>query len=249
MKVTFLGTNGWYDSNTGNTICTLIETDHYFIILDAGNGIYKLNQYISEQSQKPIILFLSHFHIDHIEGLHILAKFNFNQDLRIYGQPGTEKMLKKFVNEPYTVPFEKLPFNVEIHEINEGIYHIPFPVESKYLFHSSPCMGYRFEIENKTVTYCIDTGISENVFKLANDVDLLITECSLKPGHKNPEWPHLNPEDAIKIAKESGARRLALTHFDANIYRSLKERKEIRKENKHKFQNLIISFDEMQIII
>ena len=33
MDVIFLGTNGWYDSATGNTICILIESDDYYIAL------------------------------------------------------------------------------------------------------------------------------------------------------------------------------------------------------------------------
>ena len=41
MDIIFLGTNGWYDSPTGSTICTLISSEHYHILLDAGNGIYK----------------------------------------------------------------------------------------------------------------------------------------------------------------------------------------------------------------
>jgi len=36
MQVTFLGTNGWYDSATGNTVSALISTENYDIILDAG---------------------------------------------------------------------------------------------------------------------------------------------------------------------------------------------------------------------
>lgn len=48
MKIIFLGTNGWYDTKTGNTICTLIETDNEYIILDAGNGIYKIDKYIKK---------------------------------------------------------------------------------------------------------------------------------------------------------------------------------------------------------
>ena len=38
MKIIFLGTIGWYDTETGNTVCTLIETKREFIILDAGSG-------------------------------------------------------------------------------------------------------------------------------------------------------------------------------------------------------------------
>ena len=84
MKAIFLGTNGWYDTETGNTTCILIETDDYFILLDAGNGFYKIDQHIASTTKKPIYLFLSHFHLDHIVGLHILNKFDFSQRMRIY---------------------------------------------------------------------------------------------------------------------------------------------------------------------
>ena len=36
IKVTFLGTNGWYSTDTGVTLCTLVESDDFYIILDAG---------------------------------------------------------------------------------------------------------------------------------------------------------------------------------------------------------------------
>jgi hypothetical protein len=53
VKIIFLGTNGWYDSETGNSICTLIDTQDHYIILDAGNGIYKADRYIKKD--KPVI--------------------------------------------------------------------------------------------------------------------------------------------------------------------------------------------------
>jgi ribonuclease BN (tRNA processing enzyme) len=247
MKITFLGTNGWYDTKNGNTICTLIETDDYFIVLDAGNGIYKLDQYI-KNSNKPIYLFLSHFHIDHIEGLHILNKFNFSQGIKIYGQTGTINILKNIINEPYTVPFDKLPFKVEINELDIEN-DIPFKIEGKHLIHSTPCLGYRFEVDGKIIAYCTDTGICENAFKLAENADIVIAECSFKLGQENEEWPHLNPKDAAKIANESKAKKLALTHFDANVYGSLEERAVIEEKIKDIFKNIIIAYDDMEIIL
>lgn len=247
MNVIFLGTNGWYDTEMGNTICTLIETENYFIILDAGNGIYKLDQYINKTSKKSISLFISHFHIDHISGLHILNKFSFNQGMKIYGQAGTKDKLDNIINTPYTIPFVRLPFKVDINELSEGIHNIPFSVECRFLHHSSPCMGYRFELEGKIITYCPDTGVCENAIKLARNADLLITECSFKSGQSNAEWPHLNPEDASQIANEAKARKLALIHFDANIYRTLKERKEAETIAKKIFQNTFAAIDNMQI--
>jgi ribonuclease BN (tRNA processing enzyme) len=41
MNVIFLGTNGWYDTLTGNTCSVLVQSDEYDVIFDAGNGFAK----------------------------------------------------------------------------------------------------------------------------------------------------------------------------------------------------------------
>lgn len=244
MEVIFLGTNGWYDSDTGNTICTMINSEKYHIILDAGNGIYKADNYIrDEKHDRPVYLFLSHFHLDHIEGLHILNKFRFSQGLHIYGQKGTKKILDTVINRPFTVPLNELPFTVEVHELSEGPYKIPFPIDCRFLLHASPCMGYRIELDGKIIAYCPDTGICENAIKLAEDADLLIAECSHKPGECNPDWPHLNPKDAVEIARRARAKSLALTHFDAGRYTTIEER--LQAAETANFEEIVVTRDDM----
>ncbi len=184
MEIIFLGTNGWYDSDTGNTICTLINSDKYHIILDAGNGISRADQYIDDDL--PVYLFLSHFHLDHIEGLHILNKFHFSQGLKIFGQKGTRDVLNTIVNDPFTVPLKKLPYPVEVGELLPGPYKMPFALECEFLLHASPTLGYRFDLEGKIIAYCPDTGVCEGAVHLAGDSDLLIAECSHKPGESSP---------------------------------------------------------------
>ena len=250
VKIIFLGTNGWYNTDTGNTICTLIETKDYFIILDAGNGIYKISQHI--KNEKPIYLFLSHFHLEHIFGLHLLNSFNFKQGISIYSQRGTRKIFKKIINTRFTMPFERLPYTVKVHELPKEKNKLPFPVESKFLVHASPCLGFRFDLEGKIITYCPDTAFCQNAIKLAKNADLLIAECALKVGGRTFEaqnWPHLNPETAAKIAKEARAKKLALIHFDASIYQTLKERKEAEKFAKKIFKNSFATIDDMEIKI
>jgi ribonuclease BN (tRNA processing enzyme) len=244
LKVIFLGTNGWYDTKTGNTVCTLVETEKYYLILDAGNGINKVDQYISER--KPVYLFITHFHFDHIIGLHIMNKFDFKH-LNIYGQKGTRLFFNKIINIPFTVPFSMLPYKVEINELSEGRHNIPFPVECRFLNHSSKCLGYRFEIDNKIVAYCTDTGVCDNAIELGRNADLLITECSFKSGQRNTEWPHLNPEDAAMMAKEADVKKLALLHFDANIYKTIKERKNAEDKAREIFNNTFAAMDNMKI--
>jgi ribonuclease BN (tRNA processing enzyme) len=241
MQVTFLGTNGWYDTQTGNTCSVLLQSPEYDIILDAGNGLAKADRHISQD--KPVILFISHFHLDHIAGLHTLVKFSFREGLTICGQPGSSRLLGTFVSEPFTVPFRDLPYEVRVLEIGEGNHDCGFPVTCRQLVHPAPCMGFRLTLGGKVIAYCTDTGVCDNIFALARGADLLITECSLKPGQSSPGWPHLNPEDAIMIAKKAGVKRLALTHFGAEVYRTISERMALEEMFAREFPGLIVAMD------
>jgi ribonuclease BN (tRNA processing enzyme) len=245
MQVTFLGTNGWYDTPTGNTVSVLVRTHDYDIIFDAGNGIARADRYISQE--KPVCLFLSHFHIDHIVGLHTLVKFRLKQGLKIYCIPGGSALLHTFVGEPFTVPLEKLPYPARIIELEEGVHKLPFTVECRPLVHPAPCYGYRMEIDGKVITFCTDTGVCDNAVALARNADLLITECGLKPGDSSPDWPHLNPQDAIGIAKRAGAKRLALQHFGAEVYKTLEDRRAVYDQFEPLCPGLIVATDDLTI--
>lgn len=247
MQVTFLGTNGWFDTPAGNTVSVLVRTTDYDLIFDAGNGIAKADNFITQE--KPVYLFLSHFHIDHIVGLHTLVKFRLKQGLKIYTLPGGAALLRTFVGEPFTVPLEKLPYPVHAIELGEGVHKLPFPVECRPLVHPAPCYGYRVEIDGKIIAFCTDTGVCDNAVILARDADLLITECALKPGETSVEWPHLNPQDAIGIAKQAKAKRLALMHFGAEVYKTTDDRKAVEEEFRTLCPGLIAAMDGMTVEI
>src|ERR1035437_3610155 len=181
MKVIFLGTNGWYTSPTGNTPCILIDSKTHYVVFDAGNGIYKLDKYITEN--KPISLFISHFHIDHVSGLHTLAKFKFPQGIDIYVGSGRLNDFNTLVNRPYTISTKdekenigKLETEIRIHELNEGENSIGFPVSIYKMFHAYTDHGYRITLEDKIIAYSGDTGICPNSILLAKNADLLIHE-------------------------------------------------------------------------
>lgn len=246
-KVIFLGTNGWYDTDTGNTICVLIDSPSFSIILDAGNGISKLDRYAD--FSKPTYLFLSHFHLDHIAGLHTICKCKFHLGLWICGQQGISTILSKILDTPFTIPAKDLPFDLQFIELPLQKDLIPFSVESLPLLHASLTMGYRFEIDNKTITFCGDTGYCENAVRLAENADLLITECAFRPGQESIDWPHLNPETAAKISKESMAKRLALVHFDAEMYKTLEDRNIAQEYARKIFPDTIVTVDCMTIDI
>jgi len=240
MKVTFLGTNGWYDTATGNTICLLIETDGQYIILDAGFGFYKVKDIAVQK--KPICLFISHFHLDHIIGLHTLPLFKFSQGLDIYLPKGGEKTLRAFLKRPFTSPPLLLATKIRLHDITKKT-RLPFGFESARLRHSVPCYGYRFSFGGVVITYCTDTGLCVNLKRLAAGADLFITECAMSPGDNSPNLFHITPETAARVAGEARAKRLALCHFDPGKYSTLRHREEAERASRAIFPGAIAAND------
>ena len=245
MEIIFLGTNGWYDTKIGNTTCILVQLPNYDIILDAGNGFVKIGKYLS--FSKPVYLFLSHFHLDHIIGLHTLVKFNFKKGLHIVGPKGLKKMLNIFVQKPFTFPFSKLSYPTKVSEVAEGDYKLPIPFECRKLTHPVTTFGFRFNLDNKIIAYCTDTGYCKNAVKLALNSDLLIAECAYKRGQTVSQWPHLNPDAAARLAREANTQKLVLIHFDADNYPTTESRKQAEKQAKETFANTVTAVDDMKI--
>lgn len=249
MKIHFLGTNGWFDNETGETLCVLIDCKEGYLVLDAGNGIRKLDSYIKEE--KPIYIFLSHFHIDHISGLHILPKFSFSQGITIFGQPGTKDVLSTFLASPFTASLDLLNklYPVKVAELKEGGNNIGgLRVETAYLRHADPSFGYAFHIEGKKISFCTDTGQCENLVRLSKDADMLMTECSWKETNKNSKWPHMGPEEGAEAARKAGAKKLVLLHFDASSF-GPEDKKKAEEKARAVFGNTTAAHDGLEMSI
>lgn len=247
MKITFLGTNGWYDTSNGNTICILVETEKAYVVFDAGNGLYKLDRFIKER--KPIYLFLSHLHLDHIIGLHTLAKLALPQGLQVVVPKPLKNPLLQFMRQPYTIPFNRLPgYKVTLQGFRNSI-KVPFNLTAARLDHPSPCWGYRLEADGKVLAYGSDTGLCRNLYKLAQNADVFISESSWLPGEMHKGWTHLNPEQAAGVAQKSGVKKLFLVHFDASRYTTLAHRKKAERAARKIFKKTFAALDDQQVEI
>jgi len=254
MKIVFLGTNGWYTTETGNTPCILIDSKDQYVVFDAGNGIYKLDKYITED--KPISLFITHFHIDHISGLHTLSKFKFKQGLDIYIGEGRKKDFDTLVNPPFTsgiIPrpenINNLQMEVRLHEFSEGEHTTPFPITVAKLFHAYGNHGYRITLEGKTIVYTGDCGLTDSLNQLSKDADLLISECGTKKLLEDKNWGHLDSVLASTLAKEASVKRLILTHFGSAEFLTLEDRKEAERRAREIFPNTTAATDDLEILL
>ena len=240
MKIYFLGTNGWYTTPTGNTPCILIDSQEGYTIFDAGNGIYKISEYITQD--KPISLLISHFHLDHVSGFHSKSTQPiFPRPMDVYIGKGRIKDFEILVNPPYI----NTKTSLKVHELTEGKHNIGLPVEVFKMRHTHGSHGFRLTLEDKTIAYSGDTGICPNSKPLSQNADLLIHECSYIKAPEPETWGHVDPILAANLAKEADVKKLILTHFDASLYPDLDKRKWAETETKKIFPNTIAATDNL----
>lgn len=102
-------------------------------------------------------------------------------------------------------------------------------------------------IKGKKITIIMDTAPTNNAVKIAKDSDILIAESTWSKDLEKfvMKRKHLTAELAAKIAKQSRAKRLILTHFSQR-YKNIKD---LENEARKVFPNTALAEDFMQINI
>jgi ribonuclease BN (tRNA processing enzyme) len=217
VEITFLGTRGWYPKK-GQTACVLVETKGGNYILDAGTGVYWIDDFAD--FSKPTCLLLSHFHLDHILGITAFQKIIKGKKLTIYGQKGVKKAVDRIMRKPiYPYYFDSPLFNVKVgfKELKREQKIFDSVVKTAHLSHADPVIGIRIENNGRSFVYATDTLPCEATVNLARNCDVLVHETyfsdeDLKGVKINTG--HSSPKGAARIAKEAGAKGLFLFHFN-----------------------------------
>ncbi len=103
--------------------------------------------------------------------------------------------------------------------------------------------------KGRKFTYVADTKICENAIKLAQDADVLVTECthSLEIEEKAEQYMHLTAPQGAQIAKDANAKKLFLTHFSQrydNVDDLVKQAKEIFPETSAAYDFLTVKIEK-----
>ena len=173
---------------------------------------------------------VSHLHWDHVQGLPFFEPVNRpGAKLDVFGPPQVGQSLADAVNGFMSPPY----FPVSIAEFagaftfTEVTDHFTvdgYDVRTIPVPHPGPTVGYRVERGGVSIAYlpdhqqpgCGSTFVSDEVRSLCGGVDLLIHDAQYNDAEfaRKSDWGHCTYDYAMEVARQSGARRLALFHHD-----------------------------------
>ncbi|MBI2982188.1 MAG: MBL fold metallo-hydrolase [Deltaproteobacteria bacterium] len=234
LQVKFWGTRGSIPSPGkatlrygGNTSCVEVLYGNHSLIVDGGTGIRLLGKSLSRKSRKPVSILISHTHMDHIAGIPFFAPaLNNGRSIRIYGPPGLKKSLQ------HLFPFPRLQSKKTIFEIKPRSFRIsPFTVDCRWVNHPGGSLGYKIRTpgghsvvyisDHEPVTYCRHGSWAPSdreMIQWIDRPDLLIMDAQYFEAEykKRKGWGHSSLSYTVRLALQSGARKLCLFHHDPN---------------------------------
>lgn len=241
MRLKLHGTRGAYPTSTqenqkygGNTSCIEIIAGKHQIILDAGTGILGID-FNTKYTAGRIDIFLTHLHMDHIQGLAFCKPlFINNKEVHIWGPGGSPESLQarlnRFLSPPlFPISLRDIPANLSIHELLENAFTCEnFTITAKFISHPGPTMGLRIECGDKSICYLPDhepvIGKSHlfpedewvSGFELAYRSDLLIhdSQFSNEEYEDKVGWGHCSLDMAAEFCSRTEAKHLILFHHD-----------------------------------
>ncbi len=218
----------------GNTSCTSVWEDGWLLVLDGGSGIQQLT-INNKLASNRIDILLTHLHLDHIQGLGFFRQlFDPSMEVHIWGPAGSSRTLhsrlSRYLSPPlFPVLIRDLPCKLTLHEIENSTFNIgPFTIQSCFVIHPGPTVGFRISGRHSVFTYIPDhepalgpAGIIENSkwlsgFDLAEGADLLLHDgqYTREEYQSKKGWGHSSIDDAGLLASIAGVKHLLLSHHD-----------------------------------
>ena len=240
MKVSLKGVRGSHPTTGtetsyfgGNTPCVTVVQDGWLLVLDGGSGLQKVA--IPDRSIKRVDILLTHLHFDHIQGLGFFSPlFDPSMDVHIWAPASANgslhSRLSRYLSPPlFPVHLRELPCKLTLHDVSNTNFEIgPFTVESRYVIHPGPTVGYRIKAHHSVLAYVPDhepalgpAGILPDKkwisgFDIVKEADLLLHDAQYTAQEYKTRigWGHSSIDDTIKLASLAGVKQLLLFHHD-----------------------------------
>lgn len=198
----------------------LVETDDGAFVIDFGPGV--LGQLQKYRDPGEMDLVLTHLHADHcldIPGLLVWRRFHPTKPSAgrnlLWGPEDTASRLGHAAADTGG-GFDDLSDTFDIRVIDGDV---PFElagltVEAYPMVHPIESWGYRLIGPDGVISYTGDTGWTEAAIDLARDADVFVCEATwCGDGEGKPADMHMSGQEAGRIARLAGVKKLVLTHI------------------------------------
>ena len=223
--VRVLGTADWHQTAHNDHSCYTVSDR---VLIDACPSVVTQLQEAGVDPLDVHLVLVTHMHCDHYMGLAPLMHYwrvCRQTDLSGLTIAGPRETVQDYVD--FTLRFvfrDKLDACVtrmpRILPLGEGdtLHHAGYAVHVHEADHAVPARSYRLvhEESGRSVGFTGDTRYQQSLPGFFRDVDLLLHEVSLGAGPVDPVHNagcrHSSAQEAVRVCRESGARRLLLTH-------------------------------------
>jgi ribonuclease BN (tRNA processing enzyme) len=216
MRLTVIGCAGSFPGPDSPASSYLLEAEGFRLVFDLGNGALGALQRHTDLFGVDAIC-LSHLHADHCIdlGAYWVARQYPPEGpqprIPVYGPPGTAERVSPS-NGPGFVELSRDRF--DFCDLTPGTFEIgPFRVTTDHMNHPVETFGFRVEYRDRRLAYSADTGESDALIRLAQDVDLFLCEASFLDDPNNKADVHLTARQAGEYATRAGAGQVMLTHL------------------------------------
>lgn len=221
MKLTVVGCSPAWPNPGGAQSGYLLEGPGR-LLLDCGPGVLaRLRESYSSNGWPEVdAIAITHFHLDHWGDLVPWVwgtMWGLGQGTRrteLWLPPGGREELAAFGTR-----FGTPDMFVRVFEPREYVEGEPFTAAGLELtavrlpHYTVQTYGFRVSNQTRTLAYSGDSGPSEKLAELAEEVDLFLCEATLKDGESDGQpRGHLSADEAVSAFEASGAKRLVLTH-------------------------------------
>lgn len=228
----------------GNTSCFSVDCGKDLVVFDAGSGLTDLGRQLT--GQRPVHLFISHVHIDHLLGLFTFPLFYCpDAEIHLYGEARNgvpfRRQLEALIGPPYwPVGFSSFRAAVTFHEIGPD-QSIPLPgvrtVRTMRGNHPNQSLLFRLDGFTRRVVYTLDCELTEalrpHMVDFCRNASALIWDANFTAQDlaRHPGWGHSSWEQGIALKRSAGAGLLLLTHYNQTYTDDfLREQEELVRE-------------------
>src|SRR6266568_4624551 len=148
----------------GNTSCVEVSLDDgSVLILDAGTGIRGLGHELQGRGTRRIQLFLTHLHLDHLEGLRFFAPlWDERVTLDIWGPPSPvlslqERVARSFSPPLFPIDLRHVPARVNFNDLPRQRWEVEgASLQADLVVHPGATVGFRIETATASLAYLPD---------------------------------------------------------------------------------------------